>query len=48
MFFKEKRDLLGKILLAQLVGDSIHRYLQIVKSADKNAIKEINEHLGNR
>lgn len=46
MFFEEKRNLLGKILLAQLVGDSIHRYLQIVRSTNKEARGEVNRDLG--
>lgn len=45
LLFKNKRTALGKVLVLQLVADSIHRYKQIVDSGNTEAVDEVNSNL---
>lgn len=45
LVFKEKRNLLGKVMTAQLVIDCIHRYSQIVNSGNQEAIEAVHADL---
>lgn len=45
LLFEDQRNFFGKVLVTQFIGDSIHRYRQIVNSGNEQATQRINEDL---
>lgn len=45
MLFENRRSLFGKILVGQLIADSIHRYRQVVNSGNREAQAQVQQDL---